>query len=129
MSKLCHILHWGRGCAPDVGKQMPFQKYQRSILHNLKSQAVKAKNKKDSFLETGHGPGPNSGQRQQNPIFCCTHHCPQYPWAHPPESQRLWSLTPHVYSLGQVLATFGTQALHDNRMAASFQSHQKCSAG
>jgi hypothetical protein len=33
-----------------------------------------------------------------------------------------------MYSLGQVLATLGTQALHDNRMAASFQSHQKCSA-
>lgn len=46
----------------------------------------------------------------------CTHR--------PPSNMKGSMLTPGRYLLGQVLATLGTQTLHDHWVAASFDSHQ-----
>lgn len=49
-------------------------------------------------------------------LHLCTHR--------PPSNMKGTMLTPGRYLLGQVLATLGTQTLHDDWVAASFDSHQ-----
>lgn len=83
---------------------------------NLGCEEMTARKQRALSLETAQS---CPRQRQQDPGSCLRVH------SSTTESQT----QPHPrYSLGQVLATLSTQALHDNRVATSFQPHQKCPA-